>query len=204
MGALVDAEPAHALFAERALETGDVGALGKPEAAGPAEAPSVRADPGVELEPQPRQGRQHRQHGVGRRRGGELDPARLRRLAEGAQGIAADRVEQLEGVAVATELGLAGLAALGRHLVEVGLRRLDPEADQELTQPLARAGVLELVGEDRGDGHRQPLGDLEHRQVGAHDRVEQPLLAERVGPEPLDVGHVGVEDDRQVAGGATS
>ena len=34
------------------------------------------------------------------------------------------------------------------------------------------------------------VGDLEHRQVGADDGVEQPLLAERVGAEALDVGHV--------------
>ena len=40
---------------------------------------------------------------------------------------------------------------------------------------------------------------LQHRQVGAGERVEQPLLAEGVGPEPLHVGHVAVEDDRQVA-----
>ena len=45
------------------------------------------------------------------------------------------------------------------------------------------------------------MGDLEHRQVGADHRVEKPLLAERVGAEALDVGHVAVKDDRQVAGG---
>jgi len=67
-------------------------------------------------------------------------------------------------------------------------------------QPRRRARVLELVGEHRGHGHRQVARHLEHRQVGAHDRVEEPLLAERVGPEALDVGHVGVQDDRQIAG----
>ncbi len=60
--------------------------------------------------------------------------------------------------------------------------------------------VLELVGQHRRHRHRQVPGELQHGQVGADHRVEQPLLAERVGPEALDVGHVAVEDDRQIAG----
>ena len=39
----------------------------------------------------------------------------------------------------------------------------------------------------------------EHRQMRADEGVEEPLLPERVGAEALDVGHVGVEDDRDVA-----
>ena len=81
----------------------------------------------------------------------------------------------------------------------VGLAAADPELGDERLEPPADARRLELVGEHRrhGDGH--PLGDLEHRHVRADDGVEQPLLAERVGAESLDVGHVGVKDDRQVA-----
>ena len=64
--------------------------------------------PGVELQAQPRRRRQQRQHGVGRRGGGERDPALGRRLLEGPQRVAAGRVEQLERVPVARQLGLAG------------------------------------------------------------------------------------------------
>ena len=35
--------------------------------------------------------------------------------------------------------------------------------------------------------------------MGADDRVEEPLLPERVGPEALDVRHVRVQDERDVA-----
>ena len=69
----------------------------------------------------------------------------------------------------------------------------------ELEHPLGHARRLELVGEHRRDGHRQVAGDGEHRQVGAQRRVEQPLLPERVGPEALDVGHVAVQDEGDVA-----
>jgi hypothetical protein len=72
----------------------------------------------------------------------------------------------------------------------VRLGCLDPKPEQEFAHPRRHPRILELVGEHRGDGHRQVAGDLEQRQVGAHRGVEQPLLAERVCAEPLDVGHV--------------
>ena len=123
----------------------------------------------------------------------------------GAQRVAAGRVEQLQRVPVARQLGLAGGAALGRRPRRGRPRRRRSATRRRNSRSRSAApGVLELVGEHRRHRHRQPLGDLEHRQVGADHRVEQPLLAERVGPEALDVGHVGVEDDRQVAGAAGS
>ena len=159
----------------------------------------MRADAGVELQPQALAGRQQRQHRVGRGGGGQRHPPLLGGPLERRQRVAAGRVEQLQRLPVARQLPLAGRPALGRDLRDVGFAAADPPLDQELAQPLRHPRVLELVGEHRRHRHRQPRGDLQHRQVGADHRVEQPLLAERVGPEALDVGHVGVEDDRQVA-----
>ena len=118
---------------------------------------------------------------------------------ERSQRIAGRRVEQLQRVRVAVALRNAGGPQFGLDVAQVGLGAADPVLDQEAPQPLPHPGVLELVGEHRGHGHRQVARHLEHRQVGAHHRVEQPLLAERVGPEALDVGHVRVQDDREIA-----
>ena len=74
-------------------------------------------------------------------------------------------------------------------------RNSSPKASQALGQP----GRLELVGQDGRHRHRQAVGDLEHRQVRAKDGVEEPLLAERVRAEPLDVRHVGMKDEREHA-----
>ena len=199
LGALVGAEPAHAVLGQARVEARSVGALRQPEAAVPAEAPAVRADAGLELQAQAGAGRDHRQHRVGRRGGGEGDGAGALGIAEEPQRLAARLVEQLERAAVAVELGFAGGAAFLRDLGRVRFRRADPPAQEELAQPLADTRVLELVGEDRGDAQGDSPCHREQRQVGADHRVEQPLLAERVGPEALDVGHVGVEDDREVA-----
>ena len=199
MGALVDAEPAHSVLGQRPLEPGLVGALGQPEAALPAEAPAVRAGAGVDLQAQALRGRQHRQHGVGRRGRRERDPPLALGLLEGPQRVAAGLVEQLEGAPVSQQLGFAGGPALGRHVGRVGFGGADPPLDQEAAQALADSGVLELVGEHRGHRQRQVPRDIQQRQVGADHRVEEPLLAERVGPEALDIGHVRVEDDRQIA-----
>ena len=136
-------------------------------------------------------------------RGGcrEGDPTLGGRPLERGERIAAGRVEQLQRVAVASALPFAGGAALLRHLRQVRLGGADPPLEQEAAQALGGARVLELVGQHRRDRHRQVARHLQHRQVGADHRVEQPLLAERVGAEALDVGHVAVQDDRQVAGG---
>jgi hypothetical protein len=80
---------------------------------------------------------------------------------------------------------------------------LGADVAQEAQAALERAGRLELVGEHRGDGERDAPGrgveHVEQRQVAGRDRLPQPLLAERPRAEALDVGHVGVEDDRQRA-----
>jgi hypothetical protein len=96
-------------------------------------------------------------------------------------------------------LGL-GSGALGRlGLGGVALGGFEAVAPQELEHSLPHPVRLELVGEDRGDGHRHAIGDLEDREMRARDGLEQPFLAEGVGAEPLDVGHVRVEDDRKIA-----
>ena len=71
--------------------------------------------------------------------------------------------------------------------------RVNRSATPRASSWSARTGVTLTVTRFR---------DLEHREVGADDRVEEPLLAEGIGPEALHVGHVRVEDDRQVADGA--
>jgi hypothetical protein len=161
----------------------------------------VGANAGVELQAQALPGCQQRQHRVGGAGGRQRDPALGHRPLEGRQRVATGRVEQLEGVFVALLLAFAGRPALLRHLRQVGLGGGDPPFDQEAAQALGGTWVLELVGEDRRHRHRQVARHLQHRQVGADHRVEQPLLTERIGPEALDVGHVAVQDDRQVPGG---
>ena len=75
-------------------------------------------------------------------------------------------------------------------------------APQERGHPLRHPGCLELVGEHRRHRDREVVGELEDRQVGAGDGVEEPFLAERIGAETLDVGHVRVEHDGQIPDGA--
>ena len=64
----------------------------------------------------------------------------------------------------------------------------------------ADARRLELVAEDGCQRHGQGralVEQVEQRQIAARQRLPQPLLSERPGPEALDVGHVRVEHDRQ-------
>ena len=127
VGALVDAEPAHAVLGEPPLEAGLVGALGQPEAAVPAEAPAVRADAGVELQPQCPRG--VASSGSTAWVAAEAASATLpsaAAVAEGPQRVAARRVEQLERAPVAGQLRLAGGPALGRHLRQRRPRRRRP------------------------------------------------------------------------------
>ena len=120
-----------------------------------------------------------------------------RRRAERPEG-SPPSVERSSARAVALGLRLAGRARGLGSTSSRRARRRRAGTRAELAQALGDARRLELVGEHRGDRHRQPRGDLEHRQVGADHGIEQPLLAERVGAEALDVGHVRVEDDREV------
>ncbi len=69
-------------------------------------------------------------------------------------------------------------------------------------RPAARTsgGRLELITDDgrERDGERRTLGDERRdRQVTARVHLPQPLLAVRPGAVPVDVRHVGVEDDRE-------
>ena len=136
---------------------------------------------------------------MGRRRGHQRDPALGVRLLEGAKALAAESLEPVDRLGVVLGLELRRGPQLGPSIGGVAVGRVDAVAPEKGEHPLPHPVGLELVGEHRGHRHRQPLGDFEDRQVGAGEGVEQPLLAERVGPEPLDVGHVAVEDDRQVA-----
>ena len=86
-----------------------------------------------------------------------------------------------------------------RHVAVGGVH---PVAAQEAEHPLPHAIGLQLVREHRGDRHREALRDVQDGKVRARERVEEPLLAERIGSEPLHVRHVRVEDDREIAGGA--
>ena len=72
----------------------------------------------------------------------------------------------------------------------------------ERGEALGQAGDLELIAQHGGQRqrHRNVLVEqVEQRQIAPGDRLPQPLLAERPCPEPLDVGHVRVQHDRQRA-----
>src|SRR5205823_10394038 len=62
---------------------------------------------------------------------------------------------------------------------------------------------LELIAQYGGQRKRdrRAAQHPEQRQIRGGDGLPQPLLAERPGPEPLDVGHMGMQDDRQLAAG---
>ena len=75
VGGAVDAEVLDPEGGEHPLEARVVGALGKPEAAGLAEAAAVGGEAGVELEQPALAGRDQRQDRVGGRGAEQLDPA---------------------------------------------------------------------------------------------------------------------------------
>src|SRR5690606_10344749 len=108
----------------------------------------------------PSAGGDQRQHRVGRRRRGEGDATLRGGAAKRLQWVAPGVVEQSQGVVVAPLLRRAGGPALGGYLVGVGGGGADPPLDEELAQPRRGGAVLELVGEHRRNGHRQPLGEL--------------------------------------------
>jgi hypothetical protein len=195
-GALIDAERAQFALGKQALDAGRVRALGKPESARGPEAPAVRAQPRVELEPAARGGGDERKHGV---RGGGCDQLHPRLALRGPkwrQQVAADRIQPRERAGVERNLGAGGGSDVRR--LGVALGRREAVVAQEATQAVGDARRLELVGEHGRDRHRQVVCHLEHRQVGARVGVEQPLLSERIRPEALDVGHVRVQHERQV------
>ena len=200
--ALIEAGVGQPALRQHPLQAGHVCALRQPEAVGLAEAALMRANPGVDLKPPPGERGELGEHGVRGGRGHQRDPSPAVCLLEGAQRLAAEAAEAPHRAGVVVGLGLGGRPQGGAGVRHVAVRGVDAMAAEEGEHPLPHPVRLELIGEHRRDGHRQPLGDVQHRQVRAGEGVEQPLLAERIGAEPLDVGHVGVEDDRQIAAGA--
>ncbi len=93
----------------------------------------------------------------------------------------------------------------GRSRGAVGVEFVRDAADvaQEGCEALGQARRRELVGEHRrereGDLLAAPVEQLQQRQVAARQRLPQPLLAERPGAVALDVRHVRVQDERQLA-----
>jgi hypothetical protein len=163
--ALVGAEVLDRVRRQQALEPRLVGALGQPRPRGRAEATSVRAKPGIELQAAALARREHRQDRVRRRGGEQLDaPGRGRRSKQLEQ-VAVECLEPLERDAIAVCLGPTGVAQRRLEIGEIRLAGADPELAAELDQPLGDPGRLELVGEHRGDGHRHPVGAPAHRYV---------------------------------------
>jgi hypothetical protein len=197
----LDAGRAHAGLAERGLEPRCVRALRQPEAAAPAagKARAVRGDPRLDLQPQRGRAGEQRQHGVsrgggplrvGRERCEQLPPAPLEAaqsalvLSPRAFELARERL--VTAVAQAPDVFLVGAAA---------------DVVDEAREALADSRCFELVAEHGRERERQrsaALEQVEQRQVTTRDRLPEPLLAERPGAEALDVGHVGVQDDRQL------
>ncbi len=116
-----------------------------------------------------------------------------------AQGVPVQLLQARDRAAAALGVGGGRRPQRGLGLGRVALGGPEAVALDELEHSLPHPVGLQLVGQHRGDRDRQPLGGLEHRQVRASHGVEQPLLAEGIGAEPLDVGHVAVQDDRKVA-----
>ena len=118
---------------------------------------------------------------------------------EGAERDPVERLERGDRAGVVLGLAFGRRLDVGAGCSGVALGRPQAMALQELQHPLPHPVGLELVGEDGRDRHRQPLRDVRDRKMRASDGVEEPLLAEGVRTEPLDVGHVRMKDDREVA-----
>ena len=203
----LDAARAHAGRLQRRVQPLGVGALGQPQATPPgAKPPAVRRDPGLQLQRQPGVGGHQREHRMaGRRR-----PARMRaqgpeqprttRALERLQPVRRGRVLGNGAIELGGQAGLPSCPQLG-GVTAVGL---GADLAQEGQAALHRPGVLELVAQHRGQrqGQRRrvvPIEHVEQRQVTRGDRLPQQFLAEWPGPEALHIGHVRVQDDRQLA-----
>ena len=197
----IDARGVHALLFQHDVQPRVVRALRQPEAARPsARAQPVRLDAGAHLQPHAGVRGQQRQHGVRRGRG----PARKRR--QRAEQVATQPLEALQRALV---LLAAALDRLRDRAVAGRARRAGVEAvrrtahvAQEGPVALTERGRDELVaqhGRQRERDRRAGLEHVEDRQVRRRHRLEEPLLAEGPGPEPLHVRHVGVEDEGELA-----
>jgi hypothetical protein len=161
----------------------------------------MRAQAGIHLEAAHGVGCQERKHSVGRRGSDELHPAGRSGLAEGGEQVVAQALAERQRAPVALRLGLASGAVLRAEVAGVQLDAVDAKLGNEAPQALRHAVRLQLVGEHGRDRERDPVGHVEHGQVGTHESVEQPLLAKRVGAEALDIWHVAVEHEHQGADG---
>lgn len=205
----VDADSVDAGLLQQRVEPRRVGALGQPEAAAPLacagllQPRALRGDPGLDLQPHARVGRQQRQHRVRRRRGpGGVADEGVQQPA-GALQLARPRERAL--VVAGGPLQLGRPVVVAARPAAVGVEPVSDPADvaQEGGEAVDHARRRELVGEHRrqreGDLLAARVEQLQQRQVAGRERLPQPLLAERPGAVALDVGHVRVEDERQLA-----
>ena len=125
--------------------------------------------------------------------------------------------ERLKQPAIAPLEGLERPRVIAPGAIDLGGQRLMPprthargvllmgaaaNLSDERRKTLPDAGCLELVAQHRRERQRQRRAGVEQvqeRQVGARDRLPEPLLTEGPGTEALDVGHVCVQNDRQRA-----
>ena len=193
---------AHARGGEHRLQMVGVRALGQPEPPTPAlaEALDVGGDPRPHLHSHPRIGRDQRQHRMCRRR----SPAGVPR--QRPQDVSPPRPHALRCAFVVLPPRPFQLArqpyvpprAQARRVLGMGIpaRLVD-----EPPKPLGDPRRAQLIGQYRR--HRQRhrrlarVEQVEQRQVATGHRLPQPLLAERPRAEPLDVGHVRMQHDRE-------
>ena len=152
------------------------------------------------------------EEGVRRRRGDDLEPARVLQLAERRHDVA---IVAAPGVAQAVEaaaihLGQAMVLGLGLGALQLLLGEQD-----QIVEVVGVAHLEQVVGEHRDERRRQrnraAVGDvvrlqtLEHlqeRQVGTRDGLVKPLLLHHRGIlRVANEGKVGVQNQREVSGG---
>ena len=156
--------------------------------------------PGRELQADAGVGGQQRQDGVGGRRGPRRVRARARRPGRRAR-------ERVGGRARSARREHSSAAATpgsrARRRRRGGATRAGPRAGTSRSaraRPGASSWSASTGVSDSVTRPRRGVEHVEERQVGGGDRLPQPLLAERPRPEALDVGHVGVQDERERAG----
>ena len=196
----LDAGAAHARLLKGLVQPRSVRAFGQPEAAGPvAEATAMRRHAGLHLQRRAGVGGQQWQD---RMRGGRR-PRHVRR--ERLEQAAGQPLQAVGGGRVlggrALELGDEQIGAPLAHQHDVAPVGLGANVAQERQAALGDARGLELIAQHRRQRQRdrRPPEHVEKRQIRRGDRLPQPLLAEWPRAEALDVGHVRVQDERELA-----
>ena len=192
---------------EQRVQPRRVRALGQPEAAAPSAPQRARGGrrcPVAQLQPDAGVGGEQRQHGVGRRRSSTPRAARARASRSPPERVEARRRRARSRRARALELGgdraRPPLARPRRRARAIGARSVAQERAKRSATPGASSWSAEHRRERERDGARRArVEHVEQRQVRRRHRLPQPLLAERPRPEALDVGHVGVQDERELA-----